>query len=425
MRPVVPAALMALLLAAAAGAQQPRLVLPEVALASAWTPVPLPDRPLDVVAHDGALWECGANQSVARSRDGGRHWQLLARRPGGQMLFSLTFPDAATITAFGTEGVRLISRDDGATWTQAYSHPTRSIVEARAVTGNIVAGRGASGYAISTDAGGSWSFHEADSDVTGRAAKALAVGDAWHVGLVLDAPAGKAEELLTSSDGGHHFQKFSFAADYEWNALRATATGFTAYGFRGATDFDRGTPAAAAFDQTHGWQLLTGVTEAYDNCTAQGCLLDGGWEDFSGPQPQRWGLPADAEQPLVRTWAAQGDTFCEVSQTLRCRSGREPWTKAAPRPPSPGAYHPPCIACGAPRYPVAARYAHRQGKVVIAMMVSAAGTPYDLVLQSASSVSLAESSLSAVRAWLYKPHMVNGRPTAFSATIEIRYTLSE
>lgn len=395
-------------------AQAPQITIPPVPLSSAWASVPLPDMPLDVVEHHGALWVCGSNESIARSTDGGRHWQLLARREHGQMLFSITFPDASSIAAFGTEGMRMVSRDGGTTWARSYAKPLRSLMQVEFATPTLAFAVTDQGYGISHDGGASWKLH-------GTGTPLLAVRDARHMAMVRDHLG--AQELLTSADGGRHFDKYKFpkAAD-GWTTLRSTADGYVAYGYRD----DHSKPVAAVFHDATGWQILPEPKAMMNNCTIQGCLAsdgfaDNGWAAMGGGEARYYQLPDDEAEPLTRAWAVAGDTFCKVSETMRCRTGRTPYGPAAAQAMGKVTQAPQCIKCPDPAYPRTAALVDRTGLVDVDMMLSKTGEPYDVVLISTASGSLAEAAMAAVRQWRFRPLKIDGKPRPTDVAVEVNF----
>jgi TonB family protein len=456
-------------------------VIPPVELNAAWTSIPLPDMPLDVVEHQGALWVCGSNESIARSTDGGRHWQLLARREHGQMLFTITFPDTATIAAFGTEGVRMVSHDGGARWTRSYVKPYRSLMQVEFATPTLAYAITDQGYGISHDGGASWKLHDA-TIVNGIGTQALAVRDAGHVALIRNNDDGDSQVLLTSDDGGRHFDEFKFSQGENWTTLRSTPDGYIAYGFR---DKHKSVPVAAVFHDATGWQLLPDTNIEMDWCTLQGCLTDGGWAEFDGAKrggravgtvgqvgaegceihqvaarprqttrrgPDRAGacgvpgpverqagrvakplgvprqsmtrtyqLPEDDDLPLLRAWAVSADTFCKAGETLRCRIGRTPYTPPAAQPMGNITQALKCVHCPDPAYPRQAVLAERTGRVFVKMMVSKTGEPYDVILLSTPSASLAEAAMAAVRQSRFRPLEIDDKPCSTEVEMKFYY----
>ncbi len=77
-----------------------------------------------------------------------------------------------------------------------------------------------------------------------------------------------------------------------------------------------------------------------------------------------------------------------------------------------------------PVYPVEAKKARIQGKVVLDAVIGKDGAIRDL--QAASGPSeLQQSSLVAVRQWVYKPFLRNGTPVEVKTTINVFYTLQK
>lgn len=77
-----------------------------------------------------------------------------------------------------------------------------------------------------------------------------------------------------------------------------------------------------------------------------------------------------------------------------------------------------------PVYPMDAKAAGIQGQVVLNAEIDKDGKVRDLKVESGDD-SLAQSALTAVRQWIYKPTLLNGEPIEVETTITVTYTLSK
>ncbi len=77
-----------------------------------------------------------------------------------------------------------------------------------------------------------------------------------------------------------------------------------------------------------------------------------------------------------------------------------------------------------PVYPMDAKAAGIQGKVVLNADIDKEGKVLDLKVESGDD-SLAQSALTAVRQWIYKPTLLNGEPIEVETTITVNYTLTK
>jgi TonB family protein len=299
----------------------------------------------------------------------------------------------------------------------------RSLTRVQFATPKLGFAIGEGGYAITQDGGSSWKFADVNTS-SGLPVQAIAVRDALHAAILRNADTGRAQELVTTDDGGRHFCQFKSPQQYNWMALRATDSGFEVYGDRRSGSADP-TPAAAVYSEGAGWHIAPDPPAGFRHCNPQGCLVDGGWVEFTGSQAHYWGRTDDEAQPLVRSWAVTGDTFCDVSEELRCRAGRGAWQKPDPTPPDKDVRPAQCLNCKHPAYPLNARDMNQQGRVVIDIMISPEGVPFDLVIASAASAELAASALTAVRAWRYQPMVVDGKPMAATTTVTVGYALGQ
>lgn len=77
-----------------------------------------------------------------------------------------------------------------------------------------------------------------------------------------------------------------------------------------------------------------------------------------------------------------------------------------------------------PKYPVDAKKAHIQGKVVLHAVIGKTGKVENLKIVSGPK-ELQQSSLDAVQHWIYKPFLLNGSPVAVTTTVNVTYSLVE
>jgi protein TonB len=73
-----------------------------------------------------------------------------------------------------------------------------------------------------------------------------------------------------------------------------------------------------------------------------------------------------------------------------------------------------------PVYPLEARQLHVQGTVVLEATINEQGLIENLRVISGSPL-LSKSALDAVRKWRYSPYLLNGKPIAKDAQINITF----
>lgn len=132
----------------------------------------------------------------------------------------------------------------------------------------------------------------------------------------------------------------------------------------------------------------------------------------------------------VAACLALGAATCASALTLRMQvnsteaSGNHPSTHPANVNVSPKVMQNQIIHKVNPKYPVEAKKARIQGKVVLNAVIGKDGSVTDLKVDSGPK-ELRQSSLDAVKQWKYKPYLLNGQPVAVKTTINITYTLAE
>ncbi len=390
---------------------------------------PLPAMPLGIAEQGGTLWVCGDDEMIASSADGGRHWVLRHWQSSGEMLFSFAFRGGQGIEAFGTAGARVVSRDGGTRWKERPYRPARGLEQVELVG---KAGYGASADAIATseNGGDTWTFAGIKAGGKSRSDHyreviQVAVRDAEHAAALMAADGQGAQAVLATADGGRHWREVGFPKAWGWTGLRADGSGYHLYGkHNGAGSGAR----PAAVDSSDGlvWKVAAAPPSAYRECGEQGCLMDGGWAELRGAAPRLWAEPEDADHPLRRSWAAEGASFCQVGDVLRCRRGRQAWAPpaaAAAAVPSDRLVAAHCLSCPAPRYPVSARQMHHTGVVLVQARIDASGHIQQLVLLAAPSADLARATIEGLRHWRYSPMRVGGRAVPVDTTITTGYTL--
>jgi TonB family protein len=132
----------------------------------------------------------------------------------------------------------------------------------------------------------------------------------------------------------------------------------------------------------------------------------------------------------VAACLALGAATCASALALRMHvnstaaSGDHPTTHPANVNVSPKVMQNQIIYKVIPKYPVDAKKARIQGKVVLNAVIGKDGSVTDLKVDSGPE-ELRQSSLDAVKQWKYKPYLLNGQVVAVKTTINITYTLAE
>lgn len=77
-----------------------------------------------------------------------------------------------------------------------------------------------------------------------------------------------------------------------------------------------------------------------------------------------------------------------------------------------------------PEYTEKARKQHKEGTVLIRMVVGSDGTPRDVKVYRPLSADLDESAMNAVKQWKFSPGTKDGEPVAIQLIVEISFHLS-
>ena len=77
-----------------------------------------------------------------------------------------------------------------------------------------------------------------------------------------------------------------------------------------------------------------------------------------------------------------------------------------------------------PQYPMEAKKAAIQGKVVLGAIIGKEGSVTNLKVDSGPK-ELQQSALDAVRQWKYRPYLLNGQPVEVRTKINVVYTLKK
>lgn len=386
----------------------------------------MPELPLGIAEHDGVLWVCGANEMIASSADGGEHWTMRNQDRRGEMLFTLAFV-GNKIEAFGSGGAWLVSDDGGIKWRRNQIQPTQDLEHIAFGSDKDVFGANASAFGWSHDGGAHWQF--AAYEYSGQYGPiAIAALDAQHAALLYSfdgEPKQPAfQSVLLTTDGGLHWKTTHLDARMQWTSMRVVNGHYWLVGTQGPS------PAATSSAEGTSWQMESSPPDSEDSCTAQGCLLPGGWADLRDTAVHLWQVPHDSSDSSWGSWAATGITFCYVGVALHCRKGQESWesrpsglhdTSKTPG----GVIAALCLSCPPPVFPITARLNHHQGKVVLHALIGPTGTIEQLRVQAAGWAVLAQAAVETVRNWKYQPLLLNGKPVPVDTTIAVKFELKQ
>lgn len=82
------------------------------------------------------------------------------------------------------------------------------------------------------------------------------------------------------------------------------------------------------------------------------------------------------------------------------------------------------ISGAPPKYPKEAKEERIQGRVLLNAVIGKDGSVEELKVASGPK-ELQQSALDAVRKWMYKPYLLNGKPVAVKTTVTVIYSLQK
>ncbi|MGH9478018.1 MAG: TonB family protein [Terriglobales bacterium] len=378
-----------------------------------WSSVALPDMPLGLAEHGGTLWVCGSNEMIAESSDGGRHWTVEHERGGGQMLFQFAFYDSE-MSVFGSGGVNYTSQDHGAHWRRWLASPPFAITKVQQVNRKDFYATFPQGIGSSHNGGRNWKL-EALRHPSGQDSDRFDIGavDGKYAIALLN-----GQTVFATSDGGSHWKVFQMPAKLELDALRPSMGTYWAAGEVS------GTSAVLRSADGTTWTAVRESPVSLAQCTAEGCLVGGGWVDLTGAAPQYHAEPTDSGGEVWEQWAAAGGAVCHVSEQLRCRLDSPAQSSWPPLPADKGpgrALKLDCQHCPTPDYPASALANREQGTVVIDGAIDAKGRIEQAIVVAATWADMAKVALRAVRAWRWDA--VAGLPGPVSTTITVNFAI--
>jgi TonB family protein len=154
-------------------------------------------------------------------------------------------------------------------------------------------------------------------------------------------------------------------------------------------------------------------------------------QDAARDQLRKWQLrPVAVHGKPVQAQAALSFHFATTLATNPAQPAAD--VVAAPITPDPTSKHAGAkggfvqgflLSQSLPWYPDEAKRKHIQGKVVLSIIIDAAGTTSDVRMLSSPDQSLTDSAIAAVKQWRYKPAELNGVPVSIRSTVEVNFQL--
>ncbi len=147
-------------------------------------------------------------------------------------------------------------------------------------------------------------------------------------------------------------------------------------------------------------------------------LPDVHWEPLPGPRAQRLSAGQDEnalqdhiapqQRPAIATPAAQALAQADSRASHGSEADELPQV----------------VANAAPVYPPELLAARVEGRVVLRVMVSAAGRVERLSIhQSSGRDAFDQAALASVRGWRFKPAMLNGTPVEYQVAVPVRFVI--
>ncbi|MGH9392570.1 MAG: hypothetical protein ACRD1E_00230, partial [Terriglobales bacterium] len=227
---------------------------------------------------------------------------------------------------------------------------------------------------------------------------------------VMFAPEAGGQPWVSTVDGGASWQQSGLDQSMAMTAMRAEGGKFVVYGV-GVAD---GAAMAMASADAADWAPAPAPPGRLTECTAQGCLLPGGWAQMAEAKTQAWALPASADGEVATSWAASGDAFCQVANgRLDCTVAHEPWTHAAAVPAEVDYRLLQPSSWLAPELPGD----NHDGTVLLRVVVGADGKLRSIQPLGANWGDLGAAVVKGLKPWHFAPVAVAGAPAEVVATI--------
>lgn len=419
----------------------------ETAQAQPWRTADLGFSPQALVAHNGAMWAAGAQESIAVSMDGGRHWALRHNNPKGALLLVFGFVDAKFGYAAGTGGTVLFTRDGGDTWI-AQKVMDQTILQAAFGDPEHGITRTRSALQATVDGGKSWQpirpANDPDWEKKFPYTIDLAALDKDHLAVrVSEGEFGDGEYLYTT-DGGKTWNA-NYIPNVGIHDLIVADGAYYSIGHEvlGKDKPGGGYGVATSFRSRDGaqWEhvpLANGACkgEQCGGCTAQGC--------FASPTTvvdlengKSWVAAIPQHEKLSDQWAFADGTLCLLSEgALQCAATeplhsfdmetRTPITWASlsfprlglPERPTSG---PQCIRCQFPPALVTKEGSSGPAEVQIGFTIEASGQADKIAISGNLPKDVVSQLRAAVSNWLFEPIVENGQPVSKQVAFSGRF----
>lgn len=446
---------------ACAGAARSWTVKPKTAQApitaainpARWTAVPLPARAFTLTTHAGCFWAAGAREMIARSCDEGKSWVVLHWKQKGQPIYDLAFTGAQSLFAYGGNGKRWGSRNDGRTWDskRVYMYqPPLSMQYLNAHEGMLIMG---DYLRVRLQNSHHWKdlpFRFFSQPTATQTTIPVELSSLAMINSRYAAALAKPRTFNITTDGGRHWHLQTLPANMRVLRLDAAGNDYLA-----SVQLTQPLPARRAMlyspDGTSWHQLSAGFISRLRHCRHGQCLLDKGWVRLRHApkgnwQAQGWRLaPAAPDRHLP--WAAIQNTLCFTAAQLYCAQGTlSPadmllYTPAELRAmanqqkaaattiyiPNPHDNLTPtlCLICYVPMAPLQLSPPHKPSQVIMHAIFRRNGTVQSLKIIASPSIRLAQIAFDSAQYWRLAPILRQGKTVKSKITIQIKFSAAK
>jgi hypothetical protein len=424
-----------------------------------WAAISLPFRPTAITATATTFWVCGADEMIAKSSDGGKHWKIMHENHDGEVLMAIYFPNETIGFAAGSNGRFISTGDGGETW-KTWAPDTQTNLEISFADDEHGLRRTDSGAAITSDGGVHWApvVFPADAGDFQPPFQVLGIAALSATNLTVSFAQSYGEHIyLSTTDDGESWKTTRLDNIYA-GSLYTRGGEYWAFGIEYVDRQNRGGHGVGvALHSIDGRNWLHGAPSPHEfyGCAASGCILDtGGFADLSGTVPRFASLPTDA-QPS-RRWAFVAESICSVDLTLECASAtpsESPSALVLPNRPIAGSYvvgafsptpslMAGCLVCPLTPFALAKNKLEQTPVMVnrgpgppqkmympglnadlgIRFVIRKDGSVDRIDVSGAPQKEIEAAIRSDVRSWLFTPLRENGAPVERKSNVQLRVT---